>query len=154
MRKVFICFSECFWAQKWLYTKTGRPGGGARGCVKLLQLLMGLLVAALAVSLCTRLCVSRSMCICVISAARNVEQRLCNHITLTKHHRSNSGCSTYEHTHTNKHRPLGVCVMQTNTFQFSLTATANCLCHLQLQLTLTAAKNSWATQGYPALLRQ
>jgi len=44
---------------------------------------------------CSSCCVIVLVRVCVISAARNVEQRLCNHLTLTMHmpHRSNSGRS-------------------------------------------------------------
>jgi len=103
MRKVFICFSECFSAQKWLDTKTGhgRRGEGCwRGSVKLLQLLMGLLVAAPAASLCWCASVwsvqramwssdyattSLSQCICPIDPIQDAVQQHRAHRTHRTH---------------------------------------------------------------------
>lgn len=112
MRKVFICFSECFSAQEWLGTKTteqqGQQRGGGQGgghstewcvsihtslppspssllalCVKMLQLLMGLLVVEIIVAASSGTTPSpASLSPCPFSLpcsqARNVEQRLCN----------------------------------------------------------------------------
>jgi len=161
MRKVFICFSECFSAQKWLDTKTGhgRRGEGCwRGSVKLLQLLMGLLVAAPAASLC--------WCASVWSVQRAMwssdyaTTSLYSHNAYAPSIQFRTQCSSTGLT--GLCGPLGVCVMRTNTFQFSLTAGPNCLCHLQQQLTLTTAermvksferlKDTWYFKGYQGLL--